>query len=303
MKVPAPYYALASAFLFAIGMPSAKLLLKHVDPIMLAGLLYLGSGIGLSCILFIRDLPKSKGTGRGGFSRRDFAWLAGSTASGGILAPLLLMEAMNIARASTVSLLLNFEVVFTALIAWLVFKEHLGLRVIIGLAAILCGGVSLSWTTDMSASWSLLLGIGACLCWAIDSNLAGQIVHSESIQIAQFRGLVAGAFNLCLALLLGYHVPDLSTIGWAAITGIVSYGISLSLFIAAMRRLGAARAMAYFSTEPFIGALLSVAILREPININLLLAAIFMSIGVWLHLTEKREHIHTSVPGIPDDWS
>ncbi len=262
---------------------------------MLAGLLYLSSGVGLSCILFFRDLSKGKRTDTEAFSRKDFAWLTGSIASGGILAPLLLMAAMNVARASTVSLLLNFEVVFTALIAWLVFKEHLGVRVITGLAAILLGGISLSWTTDMAASWSLLLGIGACLCWAIDSNLAGQIAHSESMQIAQFKGLVAGALNCGLAIVLGHHLPDLGTIGCAAITGVVSYGISLSLFIAAMRRLGAARAMAYFSTEPFIGALLSVAILREPLSINLLVAAIFMSIGVWLHLTEKHEQMHTGI--------
>jgi drug/metabolite transporter (DMT)-like permease len=197
------------------------------------------------------------------------------------------MIAMSLNKASTVSLLLNFEIVFTALIACFIFKEKIGLRFTIGLFAIMLGGISLSWTTNFSASWSLLLGIGASLFWAIDANLAARIANSESMQIARIRGLAAGLFNCCLALILGHHLPELNILGYAAITGIVSYGISLSLFITAMRLIGAARAMAYFSTEPFIGALLSVAILHEPLTLNLAMAGIFMGIGVCLHLTEK----------------
>jgi drug/metabolite transporter (DMT)-like permease len=290
--IPAPVFALASAFLYALSMPSAKLLVKDVDPLTLAGLIYLGSGIGMTCILFFRDLSHGKGSSVSSFSKRDLGWLAGVIITGGILAPVMLMTAMRLAKASTVTLLLNFEVVFTALIACFVFKEQLGLRVIIGLASILLGGISLSWTTSIDTSWSLILVLGACLFWAIDTNFAGQIAHSEPLVIAKYKSLVAGAFNLCLAFCLGYHLPGPGTISGAAAIGVVSYGIGLALFITSMRRIGAARSMAYFSTESFMGAMLSVIILREPLSINLIAAAIFMSIGVWLHLTEKREDAH-----------
>lgn len=293
MKNTGPLFALASALLFASGMPSAKFLLGRVDPIMLAGLLYLGSGIGLTLTLLSGERLKKREKKR--IRRGDLGWLIGSITIGGIMAPLMLLGAMTLARASAVSLLLNFEVVFTAIIAALVFKERLSLRVIVGLLAILLGGITLSWTTDLAASWYLLLGLGACLFWSLDSNLSGQIVDIEPMRIAQLKGLTSGTVNISLALLLGKHFPQPDLIALAAVTGFLAYGISLTFFIAAMRRLGVARAMAYIATEPFIGSLLAVIFLHEPLSLNLCLAAVFMSIGVWLHLTEHHEHKHRDI--------
>jgi drug/metabolite transporter (DMT)-like permease len=295
MKLPAPLFALSAATLFALGVPSSKLLLNHVSPTMLAGLLYFGSGIGLSCLLVALRKEDSETVSLANLPRRDLGFLVGSTTIGGIVAPLLLMTAMSLNKASTVSLLMNFEVVFVAIIARCAFKEHLGWRVSLGLLAILLGGVCLSWSAyseGLVASWSLLLGVAACFCWAVDSNLAGQISGYGPMQIARFKGLLSGIFNISLAILLGYKLPALGVAGGAALTGIFAYGLSLSLFIMAMRRLGAARAMGYFSTEPFMGALLCVVILKDPLNLNLLVAAVLMSIGVWLHLTEKNDHLH-----------
>jgi drug/metabolite transporter (DMT)-like permease len=293
MKNTGPLFALASALLFASGMPSAKFLLGRVDPTMLAGLLYLGSGAGLTLALLSRELIKKPE--KKNFRRSDLGWLGASITVGGIMAPLMLMGAMTLARASAVSLLLNFEVVFTAVIAAFLFHEKLSVRVIVGLLAILLGGVTLSWSGNMTASWSLLLGLGACLFWSLDSNLAGQIVDVEPMRIAQLKGLVAGTVNIMLALILGRHFPEPGIIALAAVTGFLAYGISLTFFIAAMRRLGVARAMAYIATEPFIGSVLAVIFLHEPVSLNLCLAAVFMSIGVWLHLTEHHEHKHKDI--------
>lgn len=163
MKLPASVYALGSAFLFAAGIPSTKFLVAHVDPKMLAGLLYLGSGTGISCILLGRDLLQGKRAPHTVFNKRDFRWIAGSTTIGGILAPLSLLAAMATTPASTVALLLNFEIVATTLIACLVFKEHLGRRAIIGLTAILLGGICLSGTTAISGSWSSLFAVVAAV--------------------------------------------------------------------------------------------------------------------------------------------
>jgi drug/metabolite transporter (DMT)-like permease len=295
-KYLAPMYALCSSVLFACGAPATKILIQSTNPTMLAGLLYLGMGIGSTFFLFLQGLRKGDKTGLN-ISKQDLPWLVCAIALGGIVAPTCLMIAMNQANASAVSLTLNFEIVFTALIAGVVFKEHLPKRVIIGLLFILLGALSLCWRPDLSLSWPLLFAIGASLFWSIDNNFTAKIKSLDSIQIAQLKGLVAGTFNLTLALVLGSHLPNIPIVLGAAVTGTISYGGSLCLFIVAMRSLGAARAVAYFSTEPFIGALLSVIILKEPITMSLLLAAVFMGIGVWLHLTEQHshEHVHTGL--------
>jgi drug/metabolite transporter (DMT)-like permease len=316
MKIPAPFFALASAVLFAAGMPSEKWLLRHTDPIMLCGLLYLSSGIGLTILIAVRQLFNRKATtekestakrnyaegkttkensgeaNTHAFNRRDFGWLIAAIAVGGICAPILLLAALNVAKASSVALLLNFEIVITALIARFVFHEVLGRRVVIGLTTIFLGGLCLSWSHDIEGSWSLLLALGACVCWAADSNLTSQVRHIGPMQISQCKGFIAGSFSIGLSLLLGGHFPDLTTIGGAAITGILSHGISLTCFVTAMREIGAARAVAYVATEPFIAALLAVLFLRETVSVQMVTAGVLMGTGVWLHLTEKHQPKH-----------
>jgi len=292
-KYLAPLSALGSAVLFAFGAPATKILVQSTSPTMLAGLLYLGSGLGLTLFSYIQSLKKDNRPNLL-ISKTDLPWLVSAIIFGGIAAPLCSMIAMNRANASAVSLTLNFEIVFTALIAGVIFKEHLPKRVVTGLFFILLGALSLCFRTDLRLSWPLLFAVAASFFWSVDSNFTAKIKGLETVQIAQIKGLVAGTFSIALAFVIGNHLPDLPIILGAAVTGLISYGTSLCLFIVAMRILGAARAVAYFSTEPFIGSLLSVIILHEPITASLLLAALFMGIGVWLHLTEQpHTHAHT----------
>jgi drug/metabolite transporter (DMT)-like permease len=292
------WLALASAFLYALATPSSKLMLKHINPIMFAGLVYLSAGMGLTCFSWLDDrLKGNSSSGMFVLHRNDWRWFVGVVSAGGIVAPLCLMLAMNTARASSISLLFNLEILFAVVIARVVFKEAVSRRALLGLLAIVSGGVCLSWNADMFMSWSALLLMSiACLCWAIDSNFTCQMKNSEAIQIARLRGLIAGAFNLTLAFVMGQHAPALSSIGCAAAIGVVSYGLGLALYISALHQLGTAKTTAFFSTEPFLGALLALIVLREPFTINLALAALFMGVGVWLHVSEPHEDAQPYTP-------
>jgi drug/metabolite transporter (DMT)-like permease len=297
-KRQAVWFAFGSAFLYAATTPSTKIIVQYMAPIMLAGLLHFGAGIGLSAVWLFQKFIKKETQSNFFPDRKDRLWLVGPILAGGIAASLCLMTAMSITRASCVSLLINLEIVFTVLLAWLIFKEKLTTRAILGLLAIFAGGVCLAGHAELSVSWlSILLMLACCGCWAIDSNFMGQMKNSEPIQIARCRGLCAGTFNFCLALFLGYHLPCLNIIGYAIVTGMIGQGIALCLYILALQQLGVARATAYFSTEPFIGAFLAVLFLREPLGLNLILAVLLMALGVWLHLSEKHEHeyIHTPI--------
>lgn len=284
--------ALGAAVLFGVGTPLAKVLLDQATPWLLAGLLYLASGLGLAVTRVIgrRHTPR--------LSLKDTAWLLGSTASGGIIAPVLLMWGLTHTPASGASLLLNAEGVFTALIAWFVFRENFDRRIAIGMALIVAGAVILSWPDNqrLSAPMPALAVIAACLFWALDNNLTRNVALTDATFIAMVKGLVAGAVNLVLAFALGAAVPDWSIVLGAGLVGFFSYGLSLMLFVVALRHLGTARTGAYFSTAPFAGALVAITFLGEPISVQLALAGILMAAGVWLHLTERHEHLHTHEP-------
>ncbi|WP_337997092.1 DMT family transporter [Oleispirillum naphthae] len=281
------FAALAAAVLFGAGTPFAKLLLGDVGPWLLAGLLYLGSGIGLSAVrLFARGDRARLGKG-------EWPWLLAAVLAGGVAGPVLLMYGLAQTTASTSSLLLNAEGVFTAVLAWVAFKENAGRRIVLGMAAIVCGAAVLSWPGgEVSASWPALAVLGACLCWAIDNNLTRKVSLSDPLQVAAVKGLAAGATNLALALALGASLPPPGSVAAAAAVGFFGYGLSLAAFVVALRELGAARTGAYFSTAPFVGAMVSVLLLGEAVTPRLLAAAALMGAGVWLHLTERHEHLH-----------
>lgn len=280
--------ALAAALLFGAGTPIAKLLLGATSPWMLAGLLYLGSGIGLALLRLVRRtrLPT--------LARGEVGWLAGAILGGGITGPVLLMWGLANMPASGASLLLNAEGVFTALLAWFVFHENFDRRIAIGMLAIVVGAVVLSWPGQMSfgAAIPMLAVLGACLAWAIDNNLTRKISLTDATFIAMVKGLAAGFTNLALALAVGIPLPDTGVLAAAGVLGFLSYGVSLVLFVLALRHLGAARTGAYFSTAPFAGALIAMPLLGEPLTARLTLAGALMGFGVWLHLSERHEHEH-----------
>ncbi|AOV15978.1 hypothetical protein BJI67_01805 [Acidihalobacter aeolianus] len=280
--------ALAAALLFGAGTPLAKALLSDVGPWLLAGLLYLGSGIGLMAYRIVTRAPRVS------ISRTEVLWFAGAVAAGGIVGPVLLMFGLTRMPATGASLLLNAESVFTALLAWFAFKENFDRRIALGMAAIVLGAVVISWPGEarFAGWWPALAILGACLAWGIDNNLTRKVSLSDAAWIAGIKGLVAGIVNLGLALALGATLPSPSAIAGAMLVGLMAYGVSLTLFVAGLRHLGTARTGAYFSVAPFFGAALAV-LMGEPFTLKLLVAGALMGLGTWLHLTEHHAHRHT----------
>jgi drug/metabolite transporter (DMT)-like permease len=196
--------------------------------------------------------------------------------------------------ASGVSLMLNLEGVFTALIAWFVFHENFDRRIVIGMTLILAGAALLSWSGEarVGAVLPALAVAAACLGWAVDNNLTRKVSLADATYIAMVKGLVSGGVNTAIALMLGAALPSAPILIGAAAVGFLSYGVSLALFVVALRHVGAARTGAYFSAAPFAGALLAIPLLHEPISARLVAAALLMGWGVWLHLTERHHHEH-----------
>jgi drug/metabolite transporter (DMT)-like permease len=282
--------ALASAALFGASTPLAKLLLGEISPWVLAGLLYLGSGIGLGAWLLLRRPARQSHA----LSRADWPWLAGAIACGGVAGPVLLMSGLARLDASAASLLLNLEAVFTAAIAWTVFRENVDRRIFLGMLAIVAGGLLLSLGEAPGAGTPLgaALVAAACLAWALDNNLTRRVSGGDAALIACLKGLVAGGANLSLAAIAGASLPGPSLIAMAGALGLAGYGVSLVLFIVALRHLGTARTAAYFSVAPFFGAALALLLLGERPGPAFWAAGALMAAGVWLHATERHEHEH-----------
>jgi drug/metabolite transporter (DMT)-like permease len=285
--------AIVSAALFGASTPLAKLLLgAGIDPWLLAGLLYLGSGIGLAAVEVVRR-ARGRAPAEAPLRRVDLPWLALVVLSGGVAGPVLLMIGLAATPAAAASLLLNLEGLATMAIAWLMFRENVDRRLLAGAAAILVGAGVLSWQGGPSGfGWGTVAIAGACLAWGIDNNLTRKLSAADPVQIALIKGLAAGAVNLALALAAGAQFPPAGAIGGAALLGFFGYGVSLVLFVLALRHLGAARTGAYFSTAPFLGAVLAVAMLGEAVSWQFLAAGALMAVGVALHLAERHEHEH-----------
>lgn len=284
--------ALGAAILFGASTPFSKLLLGTVNPWLLAGILYLGAGIGLSLFLLARSMVSRQLT-EYPLQFRDLPWLMGVVAAGGVAGPVLLMFGLQATDASSASLLLNLEGVATMAIAWIVFRENVDGRLILGAAAILAGAALLSWSGDaLRLSWGSLLIAAACLAWGIDNNLSRKLSASDPVQIVAIKGMAAGAVNTALAIWLGAGAisPALAVSG--AVVGFFGIGVSLAFFMLGLRHLGTARTGAYFSLAPFIGALLSIVMLGDPITPSLAIAGLLMAVGLWLHLAERHEHEH-----------
>jgi len=284
-------YALGAAVLFGASTPLAKGLTAETPPVLLAGLLYLGSGLGLTLARLVRDGRfKTSGLAKG-----DWPWLLGAIGFGGVLGPVALMFGLMASSAATASLLLNLEAVLTALLAWLVFKENADRRIVWGMLAIVAGGLALGWQAEAgspsSTSGAALVAL-ACLCWAIDNNLTRKVSAADALFVAGVKGLVAGTVNTVLALGMGAALPKVPALGAILLVGLLGYGLSLVLFVLALRGLGTARTGAYFSIAPFVGAALAVVVFSEPTSLGFWLAAALMALGVWLHLTEHHSHEH-----------
>jgi drug/metabolite transporter (DMT)-like permease len=288
------FLAFASAALFGLATPAGKVLLESVHPAILAGLFYCGAGFGIAVLRRIRNRAALR-TKEVALGKADLPWLAGAVLCGGVVGPLLLMIGLVQTQAAAASLLLTFESAATALFAWLLFRENYGLRLVLGMACLLAGAAVLAWSgiPTFSAALGPLAILGACIAWALDNNLTRKISLADPLQIVEIKGMIAGPVNLALGLWAGGAIPPLSASLAAAVVGFFSYGISLVLFVVALRDLGTARTSAYFATAPFIGAVAAVVALGEPASLQLAAAGALMAVGVWLHLTEWHEHRHS----------
>jgi drug/metabolite transporter (DMT)-like permease len=291
-KKRAVAYALAAALLFGASTPAAKILAGEMPAFLLAGLLYAGSGLGLAAWMALRR--SSGALPRGA----DLPWLAGAVLAGGVAGPVLLMLGLAQTTAATASLLLNLEGALTALIAWFAFRENFDRRIALGLALILAGSALLSVVpgAGYGVSAGALCIAGACLAWAIDNNFTRRVSAGDAVAISAIKGSVAGAVNLGIAFATGATVPEPGQILGAGLIGLFGYGVSLALFVVALRELGAARTGAYFSIAPFAGVALAMAALGETPGTLFWIALPLVAAGVWLHVTEHHSHQHVHEP-------
>ncbi|MEN6521848.1 MAG: DMT family transporter [Armatimonadota bacterium] len=296
--VKATLQAILAAALFSASTPFSKILLGKVDPLPLAALLYIGSGIGSLLFMFLRCIGQKCDEAEAPLERADIPWLVGATVAGGVVAPIILMVSLKVTPAATASMLFNFEGVATILIASLLFQEAAGRRIWTAIAFITGAGILLS--LDTSGGWGISIGalgvIVACALWGLNNNLIRNISAKDPLKIVTIKGLCAGTFTLLLSMVLGRSFPSIPIILVALLIGSVSYGMCIMLSVLAMRSLGAGRTSAYFGTAPFIGAILSFILFREMPNIPFLLSVPLMIAGAILLLGENHCHVHKHLP-------
>ncbi|MDR3601321.1 MAG: EamA family transporter [Desulfosporosinus sp.] len=285
--------ALLAAALFGASAPLSKLLLGEIPPTLMASFLYLGSGIGLYLQSYFRSTDKHF-SDEARLTRNDWSWIMGAVGVGGIAAPIVLMFALKNTPASTASLLLNFEGVATTVIAVVAFKEAVGKRIWMAVLLITTASILLSWNS--SGQWGFSLGaigvLSACVLWGIDNNFTRNVSAKDPLSIVTIKGLSAGAFSLILSVILGFPLPPFKFVLLAMVLGYFSYGLSIVLFIRAMRELGAARTSALFGTAPFVGVALSLLLFRENQGTLFFFSLPIMIIGAIFLLKENHEHLH-----------
>jgi drug/metabolite transporter (DMT)-like permease len=288
-------FALASAVLFGISAPLAKILLNEVDPVMLAGLLYLGAFVGLSLYSIGSKIFRTKKSEISeSLGKKDIPYLAGAVIFGGIIGPITLMVGLSFVSGFVASLLLNMEVVATVLIALIIFKENSGPRLWIALFVITLGGILLSWNPNLSNYHFIgsILIVIAMISWGIDNNLTRQISDKSPIQITIIKGIIGGSTAFGLALLIGARITLGPYLLYGLILGTFSVGLSLIFFIKALSGLGSSRTGMIFSIAPFIGAGLAIFLLRDQLYWYMLPATFLMVIGVLLLVKEDHSHKH-----------
>ena len=280
---------LGAALLFGLSTPIAKLLLPGSGPFMLAGLLYLGSGLGLVVLAPLRGTP-----GEAPLGREDAMPLLGVIVAGGVIAPLLLMYGLGRLPGSAASLLLNLEAPLTIMLAVLVFGETLAPREALGAGAIVLGGAALGLRSAPGGLQitGVLAVAGACFGWALDNNLSQRLALHDPVAVVRVKSLTAGAVNVILALALGERLPGGPALLGALAAGLLGYGVSLVLHLRAMRELGAARQAALFATAPFAGACAALPLLGERVSPWGAAAAATMAAGVAVMMSARHGHQH-----------
>lgn len=285
--------ALFAAFLFGASAPIAKLLLGVVEPTMLAAFLYLGCGFGLFFVRLIQ--PKTAKNREAGIRKADVKWLLGATLAGGVAAPIILLFSLRGTPAATASLLLNFEGIATTIIATLAFRESVGKKAWWAIGLITLASILL--TVNYNMVWGISIGalgiISACFLWGLDNNFTRNISSKDPVSIVMIKGFAAGIISLLIAIFSGNPFPSWNIVLGSMLLGCLCYGLSIMLFILAMRGIGAARTSALFGSAPLAGVIIAFVLFREPINALFLFSLSLMAVGTMLLLREEHNHTHT----------
>lgn len=292
-------FAVLAAALYALNTPLSKRLLGGVSSSMLAALLYLGAGLGVSMLMLGRSMLGHAGRERP-LTRADLPYTAGMVALD-IAAPVLLMAGLSRTEAATAALLNNFEIVATALIALALFRERISARLWLGIGLVTAASAVLSYEGGggQTLSPGALLVLGACACWGMENNCTRRLSDKDPLEIVVVKGWGSGAGALALAFALGERLPEPGTLCAALLLGFVAYGLSIVCYIRAQRGLGAARTSAYYAIAPFLAAGLSIAFLREQPTARFFCALALMAAGAYYAtFPEGHGHRHAGVRSI-----
>ena len=283
------FFAILAAMLYAVSMPLSKWLLTSVQPMMLAAFLYLGAGVGMMVFALTRShimLPDREAR----LERKDLPFTLAMVLLD-IAAPISLMFGLKRTIAANASLLNNFEIVATAIIAMMIFGERVSCRLwmAILLVTIACIVLTVGDASSLSFSAGSLFVLLACVCWGLENNCTRCISHKDPMEIVIFKGFGSGLGALCIALCAGEVFPPLRYIPVVMLLGFVAYGLSIFFYTYAQRTIGAAMTSTFYAVAPFIGALLSFIILREPLTYQFLIALFIMSAGAYLAATDGKK--------------
>jgi len=280
--------ALLAALLFGAATPAAKVLLAGFSPYQLAGLFYLGATLGAA--------PALRREARSRLDAANRLRLVGAVAFGGLVGPVLFLGGLRFAGAASVSLLLNFEMAFTAVLGVTFFGEHVGRRGWLGVAGVVVAGAVLAWGSGWPGAVATLLVVAACLCWALDNNLTALIDGISPSGTTFWKGLVAGATNLTLGIWLAPLEASTVHIVGAIVVGALAYGVSIVLYITAAQQAGATRTQGIFAAAPFVGATLSWLLLGEEATTGDLVAVGILLPSIALLVGDRHDHLHAHEP-------
>lgn len=300
-KKIATIYAILAAALYAINVPLSKLLLQHTEPTMMAAFLYLGAGSGLFLYGLIEKFTGNK-TKREPLTRKELPYTIAMVVLD-IAAPILLMLGINATTSANVSLLNNFEIVATSIIALVIFKEVISKKLWLAIVLVTVASAILSFegTGSFVFNSGSLFVLGACLCWGFENNCTKMISNKSSVEIVVIKGTFSGLGSLVVAFLLGEKIPDVKWLLFILLLGFVAYGLSIHFYIMAQKDLGAAKTSAYYSIAPFLGVMFSMILLREKPELQFYIALVIMLVSTYfmvkdtieLQHTHEHEHIHT----------
>lgn len=283
-------YAILAAFCYGLSATAAKLLLAEVSPVLLAALLYLGAGIGMAAI----GLFRGKKVNEARLTKKELPYILGMIVLD-IAAPILLMLGLSAATPATVSLMNNFEIVATAMIALIAFKEAVGRRMWLAILLITLGSVILSVEdfAQLSISPGAVLVLLACVCWGLENNCTRMLSLKDPLQIVVVKGFASGLGSLMIAVALSQTSASFVYILFSLLLGFVAYGLSIYFYIFAQRQLGATRTSAYYAFAPFIGVALSFLVFRQELTKSFWIALVFMALGAYFAASECHSHGHT----------